>query len=32
VGKNIPTSSKEVVKVKLEEIDESSEVCIYQKE
>ncbi len=31
VGKNLPTSSKEVVKVKLEEMDEVSEVCIYQK-
>lgn len=31
VGKNVPTSSKEVVKVKLEEMDEISEVSIYQK-
>jgi pyrimidine operon attenuation protein/uracil phosphoribosyltransferase len=31
VGKNVPTSSKEVVKVKLEEVDEVSEVSIYQK-
>lgn len=31
VGKNVPTSSKEVVKVKLEEMDELSEVSIYQK-
>ncbi len=31
VGKNLPTSSKEVVKVKLEEMDEVSEVSIYQK-
>lgn len=31
VGKNVPTSSKEVVKVKLEEMDDISEVCIYQK-
>ena len=31
VGKNVPTSSKEVVKVRLEEIDDVSEVSIYQK-
>ncbi|HAS73449.1 MAG TPA: bifunctional pyr operon transcriptional regulator/uracil phosphoribosyltransferase PyrR [Clostridiales bacterium UBA8960] len=31
VGKNVPTSSKEVVKVKLEEMDDVSEVSIYQK-
>ncbi len=31
VGKNVPTSSKEVVKVKIEELDAVSEVCIYQK-
>ena len=31
VGKNVPTSSKEVVKVKLEEMDDASEVSIYQK-
>ncbi len=31
VGKNVPTSSKEIVKVKLEEVDEISEVSIYQK-
>ena len=31
VGKNVPTSSKEIVKVKLEEMDEVSEVSIYQK-
>ena len=31
VGKNIPTSSKEVVKVKLEEMDDASEVVIFQK-
>lgn len=31
VGKNVPTSSKEVVKVKLEEMDDISEVSIYQK-
>lgn len=31
VGKNVPTSSKEVIKVKLEEMDEVSEVSIYQK-
>ena len=31
VGKNVPTSSKEVVKVKLDEMDEISEVSIYQK-
>lgn len=31
VGKNIPTSSKEVVKVKVKEIDGTSEVLIYQK-
>lgn len=30
VGKNIPTSSKEVVKVKVNEIDGTSEVVIYQ--
>ncbi|MDH8676690.1 bifunctional pyr operon transcriptional regulator/uracil phosphoribosyltransferase PyrR [Fusibacter bizertensis] len=30
VGKNVPTSSKEVVKVKLEEMDDASEVSIYQ--
>ncbi|GAB6109294.1 bifunctional pyr operon transcriptional regulator/uracil phosphoribosyltransferase PyrR [Fusibacter bizertensis] len=32
VGKNVPTSSKEVVKVKLEEMDDTSEVSIYQKQ
>lgn len=31
VGKNVPTSSREIVKVKLEEVDEISEVSIYQK-
>lgn len=31
VGKNVPTSSKEVVKVKLNETDDVSEVSIYQK-
>jgi len=31
VGKNVPTSSKEIVKVKLEEMDEVNEVSIYQK-
>lgn len=31
VGKNIPTSSKEVVKVKVKDIDGTSEVVIYQK-
>lgn len=31
VGKNIPTSGKEVVKVKLKEIDETNAVLIYQK-
>lgn len=31
VGKNIPTSSKEVVKVKVKEIDGANEVVIYQK-
>lgn len=31
VGKNIPTSSKEIVKVTMKEVDELSEVCIYQK-
>ena len=31
VGKNVPTSSKEVVKVKLKEWDELNEVSIYQK-
>lgn len=31
VGKNIPTSSKEIVKVKLEEMDGVNEVSIYQK-
>jgi len=31
VGKNVPTSSKEIVKVKLEEMDAVSEVSIYQK-
>ena len=31
VGKNIPTLSKEVVKVKLEEMDDASEVVIFQK-
>ncbi|MDN5352328.1 MAG: pyrimidine operon attenuation protein / uracil phosphoribosyltransferase [Clostridiales bacterium] len=30
VGKNVPTSSKEVVKVKLEEWDDMNEVSIYQ--
>lgn len=30
VGKNIPTSSKEIVKVKVDEIDGTSEVVIYQ--
>ncbi len=31
VGKNVPTSSKEIVKVKLMEVDDSNEVSIYQK-
>lgn len=31
VGKNIPTSSKEIVKVKLEEVDDASEVVIFQR-
>jgi pyrimidine operon attenuation protein/uracil phosphoribosyltransferase len=31
VGKNVPTSSKENVKVKIVEIDGADEVCIYQK-
>ena len=31
VGKNVPTSSKEIVKVKVSEVDETSEVAIYQK-
>lgn len=31
VGKNVPTSSKEIVKVKLDELDGVSEVSIYQK-
>lgn len=31
VGKNVPTSSKEIVKVKVIEIDGSNEVSIYQK-
>ena len=31
VGKNVPTSSKEIVKVKLEEMDAVNEVSIYQK-
>lgn len=31
VGKNVPTSKKEIVKVKLYEIDEINEVSIYQK-
>jgi len=31
IGKNLPTSGKEIVKVKLVEIDRVNEVCIYQK-
>lgn len=31
VGKNVPTSSKEIVKVKVLEVDDSNEVAIYQK-
>ncbi|MGX8797906.1 bifunctional pyr operon transcriptional regulator/uracil phosphoribosyltransferase PyrR [Fusibacter sp. JL298sf-3] len=31
VGKNVPTSSKEVVKVKVKELDGASDVSIYQK-
>lgn len=31
VGKNVPTSSKEIVKVKLKEIDGSNEVLIFQR-
>ncbi len=31
VGKNVPTSSKEIVKVKVIEIDGSNEVSIYQR-
>lgn len=31
VGKNVPTSSKEIVKVKVKEIDGSNEVSIYQR-
>ncbi len=31
VGKNVPTSSKEIVKVKVLEVDDSNEVSIYQK-
>jgi pyrimidine operon attenuation protein/uracil phosphoribosyltransferase len=30
VGKNIPTSRKEIVKVKIEEMDGVSEISIYQ--
>jgi pyrimidine operon attenuation protein/uracil phosphoribosyltransferase len=32
VGKNVPTSNKEIVKVKLFEIDEINEVVIFQKD
>jgi pyrimidine operon attenuation protein/uracil phosphoribosyltransferase len=31
VGKNVPTSNREVVKVKLAESDELDEVCIYER-
>lgn len=31
VGKNVPTSSKEIVKVKVTEIDGTNEVSIYQR-
>ncbi|GAU78731.1 bifunctional pyr operon transcriptional regulator/uracil phosphoribosyltransferase PyrR [Fusibacter sp. 3D3] len=31
VGKNVPTSSKEIVKVKVLEVDDINEVAIYQK-
>jgi len=31
VGKNIPTSREEVIMVALSELDETEEVCIYQK-
>ncbi|MBF4691659.1 bifunctional pyr operon transcriptional regulator/uracil phosphoribosyltransferase PyrR [Fusibacter ferrireducens] len=31
VGKNVPTSSKEIVKVKVLEVDDFNEVAIYQK-
>lgn len=31
VGKNIPTSTKEIIVVKLNEIDETDEVSIYEK-
>lgn len=30
VGKNIPTSTNEVIKVKLSEVDEQDEVSIYE--
>lgn len=32
VGKNVPTSLKEIIKVSIEEIDGSDEVCIYDNE
>lgn len=31
VGKNVPTSTKEIVKVRISEIDGIDEVCIYDK-
>lgn len=32
VGKNVPTSLKEIIKVNIEELDGVDEVCIYDKE